>query len=141
MRLAIVRPPAETFADGLTTAGLGAPDFDTALVQHAGYCEAIEVCGLALTRLPPDARHPDSTFVEDTAVITDRCVVLTRPGAPSRAGETAAMRPVLAALGLPVEEFGAPGNLDGGDVCETDGHFLIGVSERTNDEGARRLAE
>src|SRR5256885_14094154 len=90
MRLAIVRPPAESFADGLTTAGLGAPDLATALLQHTGYCEALEACGLALMRLPPDARPPDSTFVEDTAAITPRCAVLPRPGAPSPAGATAA---------------------------------------------------
>ena len=33
------------------------------------------------------------------------------------------------------------GTLDGGDVCETDDHFFIGVSERTNEAGARQLAE
>jgi dimethylargininase len=141
MRRAIVRPPAENFADGLTTADLGAPDYEEALLQHARYCEALEACGLALTRLAPDARYPDSTFVEDTAVITERCVVLTRPGAPSRTGETASMGPVLAALGLPIVEIGAPGTLDGGDVCDVDGHFLIGISARTNGQGALSLAE
>ena len=34
-----------------------------------------------------------------------------------------------------------PGTVDGGDVCEADGHFLIGVSARTNEDGARQLAE
>ena len=31
---AIVRPPAENFADGLTTAELGAPDWRRAVAQH-----------------------------------------------------------------------------------------------------------
>jgi dimethylargininase len=30
--------------------------------------------------------------------------------------------------------------VDGGDICEAEGHFLIGLSLRTNDEGARQLA-
>jgi dimethylargininase len=30
--------------------------------------------------------------------------------------------------------------LDGGDVCDAGGHFLIGISERTNPEGASQLA-
>jgi dimethylargininase len=30
--------------------------------------------------------------------------------------------------------------VDGGDVCEAEGHFLIGLSQRTNEEGARQLA-
>jgi dimethylargininase len=34
----------------------------------------------------------------------------------------------------------APGTLDGGDVCEAGGHFLIGLSARTNEEGAEQLA-
>ena len=39
-----------------------------------------------------------------------------------------------------VSRINAPGTLDGGDVCEADGDFLIGVSARTNEEGARQLA-
>jgi dimethylargininase len=30
--------------------------------------------------------------------------------------------------------------LDGGDICEAGRHFFIGISERTNEEGARQLA-
>jgi dimethylargininase len=33
-----------------------------------------------------------------------------------------------------------PGTLDGGDVCEAGDHFFIGVSHRTNAEGASQLA-
>ena len=35
---AIVRPPADSFAGGLTVATLGAPDLALARVQHAQYC-------------------------------------------------------------------------------------------------------
>lgn len=34
-----------------------------------------------------------------------------------------------------------PGTLDGGDVCAVENHFFIGISERTNEEGAQQLAE
>ena len=81
---AIVRPPAATFARGLTTAGLGPPDLPLALAQHASYARALEACGLAVTTLPADDRFPDSTFVEDTAVLARGLAVLCRPGAPSR---------------------------------------------------------
>ena len=64
---AIVRPPTDNFADGLTTVDLGVPDFSKALEEHARYCEALERCGLLVTRLSLDARYPDATFVEDTA--------------------------------------------------------------------------
>ncbi|MBC7263449.1 MAG: N(G),N(G)-dimethylarginine dimethylaminohydrolase [Chloroflexi bacterium] len=138
---AIVRPPAPNFADGLTTAGLGPPDYELALKQHERYCFALQQCGLALTRLPPDPSHPDSTFVEDTAILTPRGAMLTRPGAPSRLGEVAGMREILTRFYPTLASIQAPGTLDGGDVCDAEGHFFIGISERTNEEGAQQLAE
>ncbi len=137
---AIVRPPAANFAQGLTSVDLGMPDVALALEQHAQYCAALEQCGLALTRLPADARFADSTFVEDTAIITDRCAILTRPGADSRAGEVAAIEPTVRTHFSRIHRIAAPGTLDGGDVCQVDAHFFIGISERTNAEGARQLA-
>ena len=32
-----------------------------------------------------------------------------------------------------------PGTVDGGDICEAEDHFFIGLSHRTNEEGARQL--
>lgn len=138
---AIVRPPARNFADGLTTADLGAPEYESALRQHEAYCAALEQCGLELTRLEPDAVHPDSTFVEDTAVLTQRCAVLARPGAPTRTGETANMQDALSNFFSSIEVIEYPGTLDGGDVCQVDNHFFIGVSLRTNESGAQQLAQ
>ena len=110
------------------------------MIQHAAYCDALERRGLSLTRLAEDLRYPDSTFVEDTAILTPRQAILTRPGASSRAGEVSAIRGPLSAFYQDFEEIAEPGHLDGGDVCDADGHFLIGVSDRTNEEGARQLA-
>ncbi len=138
---AIVRPPAANFSEGLTTSTLGAPDFNLARAQHEAYCLALQKCGLALTRLGPDGEFPDSVFVEDCAVITERCAVLTRPGAPSRAGEVTNLSPVLSGLFPALHSIEAPGTLDGGDVCQADDHFFIGVSNRTNEEGATQLAQ
>ena len=139
-RRAIVRPPAANFAEGLTTVNLGAPDVPRALDQHARYGEALERCGLALSRLEADPRFPDSTFVEDAAVLTPRGAILTRPGAPSRAGEVAGVEKALSAFFPSFSRIEPPGTVDGGDVCEAGDHFFIGISERTNAEGARQLA-
>lgn len=138
---AIVRPPAPNFSKGLTTARLGAADYVRALEQHERYCAALEQCGLGLTRLEPDDRHPDSCFVEDIAVLLGRHAVVTRPGAPSRQGETDGIRAKLSPLFPSVCEIRSPGTLDGGDVCEAGTHFFIGISERTNEAGARQLAD
>jgi dimethylargininase len=137
---AIVRLPAPNFAEGLTTAALGVPLLTRVMEQHARYCEALQECGLSLTVLAPDAEHPDSTFVEDTAVVTARHAILTRPGARSREGEAASMRPVLRGFYPALAEIEAPGTVDGGDICETDTGFFLGLSHRTNEEGARQLA-
>ena len=139
-RKAIVRPPAENFAEGLTTVALGAPDFGKALAEHQAYCGALEALGVELVRLPPDADFPDSTFVEDAALIVPRGAVLTRPGAPSRAGEVESIGRALAPYFPQIRAIVPPGTLDGGDICEAGGHWFIGVSQRTNEEGARQLA-
>jgi len=138
---AIVRPPAPNFAEGQTTAGLGAPNYLRALEQHAAYCVALEQCGLTLTTLEPDPDYPDATFVEDTAVLTGRCAVIARPGAPSRLGEVASIKDRLADFYPSLISLHAPGTLDGGDVCDAGEHLFIGISERTNEAGARQLAE
>jgi dimethylargininase len=137
---AIVRPPSSNFADGLTSVELGRPDFARAFEQHAAYCSALERCGLQLIRLPEDPAYPDATFVEDAAILSPRCNVLTRPGAPSRAGEVTAIAVALAKLAIKTNPIESPGTLDGGDICDAGEHFFIGVSHRTNWDGAAQLA-
>ncbi len=137
---AIVRPPGRNFAQGLTTVDLGVPDYEVAVAQHEQYCQALQQCGLSLTRLLADDRYPDSTFVEDVAILTPRGAILTAPGAASRAGEVAAIRDTLQSFFPAPFQIESPGTLDGGDICDADGHYLIGISKRTNEEGARQLA-
>lgn len=96
-------------------------------------------CGLSVITLAPDEEYADSTFVEDTAVLTNHFAVLTRPGAPSRAGEVASMRRALAEFLPDLNTIEAPGTVDGGDVCEAGKHYFIGISERTNEAGAQQL--
>ena len=54
--------------NGLTTANLGLPDYELALVQHRAYVKALTELGLNVTVMPADENYPDSTFVEDTAL-------------------------------------------------------------------------
>ena len=138
---AIVRTPGENFADGLTTSDLGQPDFSKVLAQHDAYCDALERCGLHLTRLDADLEHPDSAFVEDTAVLTAKSAILARPGAASRLGEVAGIRETVERFYSTIHEIKSPGTLDGGDICEAGSHFFIGISHRTNAEGARQLGK
>lgn len=137
---AIVRAPGPNFISGLTSVDLGASIFERAIEQHDAYCGALESCGLKVIRLAPDERHPDSTFVEDTAVLTARGAVITRPGAASRLGEIDSIAPVLRDYYRELHLISEPGTLDGGDVCQAGEHFFIGISARTNEHGAHQLA-
>lgn len=137
---AIARTPASNFDAGLTTVLLGRPKFELVLQQHEAYCNALLECGLQLSLLDADDRFPDSTFVEDTAVITPRGAILMRPGAESRAGEVEAIRDAVLQFFPSPLSIDPPGTVDGGDICEAEDHFFIGLSHRTNQEGARQLA-
>jgi len=137
---ALLRPPPPTFARGLTTARESAPDYAQALVQHQAYAAALERCGLAISVLPAEPDYPDSCFVEDVAILTPRGAIITRPGAPSRQGEVETVAAALRVHYPDLARIMPPGTLDGGDICDTGGHFLIGLSARSNDEGARQLA-
>jgi dimethylargininase len=75
---AIVKPPASSFAAGITSSRLGPPDLGVALEQHEAYCRTLERLGLSLVRLPPDPGFPDSTFVEDAAIVTSRGAIRWR---------------------------------------------------------------
>ncbi len=137
---ALCRLPGTNFAAGLTQYSGDRPDPVRTLEQHRRYVEALQSCGLAVTILPADEAYPDGTFVEDTAVLTPAWAVLTIPGAASRAGETGAVAAALRASFDTLHAIVAPGTVDGGDVCEAGDHYFIGLSKRTNEEGARQLA-
>ena len=136
---AIVRTPSKSFVNGLTTADLGLPDYNLALSQHKKYIEALIKCGLKVSILAPDEEHPDSTFVEDTALLTKKCAIITNPGAPSRRGEIVEMKGVLKHHYSVIEKIASPGTIEAGDIMMVDDHFYIGLSERTNDDGAAQM--
>jgi dimethylargininase len=136
---AIARKPGKNFAQGLTTAVTAKPPlYELLLKQHETYLGAIRSCGLEVTLLDPLPDYPDAYFVEDTAVVTLDVAIITNPGAEARKGEEDFMAPVLAGF-RKIERILAPGTVDGGDVLQLGNHFFIGLSERTNKEGAAQL--
>lgn len=137
---AIVKQPCKNMISGITTAGLGQPEYELALTQHGAYVRTLEACGLTVTTLPAQEAYPDSVFIEDTCLMTPRCAVITNPGADSRKGETAAVRDAVAPFGLPVETISAPGTLDAGDIMMVGTQFYVGLSDRTNPEGYAQLS-
>ncbi len=137
----IVRKPGRSLAEGITSASLGKPDYENALRQHAGYIEALKQCGAAVTVLDAEESYPDSVFIEDTAVLAEKCAVITNPGALSRQGEEVSVRKALEKFYSHIDSICAPGTLEGGDVMMVGGHFYVGLSARTNEEGVRQFTE
>ncbi|KAB2839889.1 MAG: N(G),N(G)-dimethylarginine dimethylaminohydrolase [Melioribacteraceae bacterium] len=136
---AIVRTPCKNIINGLTTSNLGKPNFENALLQHKDYIKALEECGLEVTVLPPDDNYPDSTFVEDTALLTPHCAIISNPGAPSRKGEIIEMKKVLKKFYNNVEEISGDATVEPGDIMSVGKHYFIGLSKRTNSKGAEQL--
>jgi len=114
-------------------------DYGTALAQHAAYEACLTELGCRVHRLPSDATMPDAVFIEDTAVVVPEVAVITRPGAPSRRGETLAVEAALAAY-RPVASLTTPATLDGGDVLRIGRVLYVGVSARSNPDGIAQLA-
>ncbi|WP_066255470.1 dimethylarginine dimethylaminohydrolase family protein [Neobacillus drentensis] len=137
----IVKTPGESYINGLTTSNLGTPTMTKALEQHISYIEALKTCGVEVTILLSNPDFPDSTFVEDTAVLTSNFAVVTNPGAETRNGEIIEMEPVLKKFYNEIYSVEAPGTLDGGDILQIEDHFYIGISARTNYVGATQLKQ
>ncbi len=138
----IVKRPGRSLAEGITSAPeLGKPNYDLALKQHDTYIEALKACGVAVTVLEADETYPDSCFVEDTAILTRSCAIISNPGAQSRKGEVESMSHVLKNFFTPEQtvRIQSPGTIEGGDVMMVGDHFYIGLSARTNAEGARQF--
>jgi dimethylargininase len=138
-KYAIVRRPGKSLVDGITTAGLGKPDYEKALQQHEKYIDALRSCGVEVTILEAEEQYPDSVFVEDTAVLAEKCAVITNPGASSRQGEENSIKETLKKFYTHIESITAPGTLEGGDVMRVRDHFYVGLSARTNEHGARQF--
>ncbi len=136
---AFTRLPGINFAGGLTTANLGTPSYEMILKQHQAYRQALLGLGLDIVVLPAEPEYPDGYFVEDPAIVTPHIAVITHPGAPSRRGEGATLEPYLEYY-RPIFHIHPPGTVDGGDILMVGNHFFIGLSERTNIDGAAQLA-
>jgi dimethylargininase len=138
---ALVRTPGPRLAEGLVT-HIDRRPVDVALAarQHEAYAAAIRDAGWLIEPVPPADDLPDAVFVEDTVVVCGGLAVLGRSGAERRRPETAAIEPVVLALGLEVVRMEPPATLDGGDVLQVGDTVYVGRSARTNEDAICRLA-
>jgi len=136
---ALCRSPAPSVVHGLRADDRGNPDPDVFAREHAGYVEALRAAGAEVIVLQQQDAFPDSVFIEDPALVLNGVAILLRPGAPSRTGEAAALRPALKANVGHVVDLPPGGYVDGGDILCSDSEVMVGLSARTDAAGAEAL--
>jgi dimethylargininase len=139
---ALVRRPGPRLGEGIVTHLERRPvDVGLARAQWDAYVKALEDAGWEAVEAPPADDSPDGVFVEDTVVVFENLAIVTRPGVESRRCETVAVEAAVAELGYAIERIEEPGTLDGGDVLKLRDTVYVGLSSRTNADGARKLRE
>tara|TARA_B100000959_G_scaffold171555_1_gene179639 strand:- start:607 stop:1398 length:792 start_codon:yes stop_codon:yes gene_type:complete len=137
---AITREVSPLYSEAISEFfSLKGPDYTAALGAQEAYFAALRAHGTDVVTLPALEGFPDCSFTEDTAVIIDEKAIVTNLGHPSRQGEQESIADFLRD-DFEIIRMPEGSTLDGGDVIFYDDCFLIGISTRTNKEGADFLA-
>jgi dimethylargininase len=130
----------DSFAAAITGTPVDPPlSASLARQQHSAYVAALRDGGYRVVEIESDEAFPDCCFIEDTAVVVGTHALLTRAGHPSRRGEGEAVAPVLADA-VRLYPVVAPATIDGGDVLVVGRRVFVGISGRTNRQGAEAMA-
>jgi dimethylargininase len=137
---AVVRSISSNYSNALSSYfGTKIPNQEEALGSHNAYVTALRAHGTEVTILPELPKFPDSCFVEDTAVMVHGKAIIPNMGHPSREGEQQAVIDHMSNFSE-IIRMPKGAKLDGGDVVFFDDKYLVGISTRTNKEGADFLS-
>ncbi|MFW9800188.1 MAG: dimethylarginine dimethylaminohydrolase family protein [Candidatus Thorarchaeota archaeon] len=106
--------------------------------QHAEYCSVLSELGLEVITLSEDEIHPDSCFVEDTAVVLGSRAFITRMAQESRRGEEENVLSTLKQY-KSVKSATPPATIEGGDIIHLDTRLISGITQRTNNDGVDQM--
>ncbi len=131
--------PSTTIAHGF----LRPVDLARAQREHDALVETLDHLGVTVHVLDEETTDPDLVYTFDPLLIGDVGAIPLRPGKPNRAGEPDVIEAWTRAAGIPTAgRIEAPGTIEGGDTFWLRPDlFCIGRTLRTNDAGARQLAE
>lgn len=139
----IVRPPVKEIVRCVSTHPLKhTVSYELAVKQHENYVKVLREEGVEVYKLPPLEGHPDSVFIQDTAIVrfSAKSALIARFGEPSRRGEEVSVREFLREMGFTIINVNEPATLEGGDVLVTkEGVIFVGVTSRTNLHGVEAL--
>ena len=135
---AIVRKPNKSIHNALSSHYLH-PCYKKILEIHNNYITSIEEAGLNIIILDSLEQYPDSIFVEDPALVFKNNIIILNPSDFTRNGEAKIIKNEISKYFeniLVVEN----GTIEGGDILNINNHFIIGLSNRTDKQGAENLS-
>jgi N-dimethylarginine dimethylaminohydrolase len=146
LREVLVHRPDAAFGTAFDDPALGfrhAVDLATAQAEHDAYTDLLAALGVRVRRLVAQSRNPDLVYTFDPVLMTDAGAILLRPGKTNRQSEPRIIRNWLKANETPIAgRIGPRATVEGGDVCWLRPDLVvIGRSLRTNEAGARELAD
>ncbi len=141
MYIALMREVSPSIANCEVTNITGRPiDPQQAAKEHESYAQCLRDLGYKIHMIEADENLPESSFIEDTAIVLDEIAVIAHPGASSRRGETKAVSEALS-IYRDLDFIGESGTLDGGDVLKVGRVIYAGKSCRSSAVGIGRLRE
>ena len=115
-------------------------DLTRARQQHQAYETLLAKLGARVISLPAEPDLPDSMFVEDPAIVLDELAVIFPLGTESRRREAVSLAQELSKY-RQLACVQLPATLEGGDVLRIGRKLFVGLTQRSNGEGIRQLAE
>jgi dimethylargininase len=142
----LVKRPGPAFGrafDDPAHAFLGPVDLERARREHDKLVATLDRLGVRVHSLEDETDDPDLVYTFDPLLVGERGAIPLRPGKPNREGEPAILEAWTRAADIPTAgKVEAPGTIEGGDTFWLRPDLLcIGRTLRTNDAGARQLAE
>jgi dimethylargininase len=146
LREALVARPGAAFGRAFEDPAHGflrPVDLARARGEHDVLVETLDGLGVTVDVLDVVTDDPDLVYTFDPLLVSDRGAIALRPGKPNRAGEPHVLEVWANAAGIPtVGRIEGDATIEGGDTFWLQPDLLcIGRTLRTNDAGARQLAD
>ena len=143
LRKVIMSPPREEYfkVENLQKHNIREiADKEKSMEQHEAIRKIMKNAGINVIEIPELKGHPNSVFTMDTSLPLGDSFIKLRMGLATRRGEEEWMAKILENLGLEmIDEIKEPGTAEGGDLIPAYPYFFLGISGRTNRNGAEQL--
>ena len=144
LRVLVRAPRAEDRVLWRTFAWRAEPDPARMAEEHEAFRALLAEAGAEVVMAEtPHGGDPDSIYVYDPVLVSDRGAILLRPGKEGRRGEVDTIAADLVEAGVPgAARLEAPALAEGGDTVWLDERtLLVGIGYRTNVAGVHALRE